>query len=62
MLDDFMLSSQWQSGKAQDVKSRLAADSRDWENQTKFEQSVKHLIGALRADAGARETPPESKL
>jgi hypothetical protein len=62
MLDDFMLSSQWQSGKAQEVKSRLAADFRGWENQTKFEQSVKHLISALRADAGAKDTPPESRL
>jgi hypothetical protein len=62
MLDDFMLSSRWQSGKAQEVKSRLAADFRGWESETKFEQSVKQLISALRADSGRREIAPESKL
>jgi TIR domain/Trypsin-like peptidase domain len=59
MLDDFMLS-RWESGKAPEVKSRLAADFRDWEDQTKFEGSFDSLVNAL--DLRAREIAPESKL
>jgi TIR domain len=61
MLDDFMLS-QWEGGKAQEVKSRLAEDFRGWEDQAKFEAAFNRLVLALRADAGSRERPPESKL
>ena len=61
MLDDFMLSL-WESGKAQEVKSRIAADFRGWEDQKKFEEVFDRLVLALRADARAREAPPESKL
>jgi hypothetical protein len=61
MLDDFMLS-QWKSGKAQEVKSRLGQDFRGWEDQATFEAAFNRLVLALRSDAGARESPPESKL
>jgi hypothetical protein len=61
MLDDFMLSL-WESGKAQEVKSRIAADFRGWEDQAKFEEVFDRLALALRADARAREAPPEPKL
>jgi hypothetical protein len=61
MLDDFMLL-QWESGKAQEVKTRIAADFRGWEDQAKFEQMFERLVLALRADARAKQTPPKSKL
>jgi hypothetical protein len=54
---------QWTSGKAQQVKSRLAADFTGWEqSNTKFEQEFKRVVRALRADDDAREAPPPSKL
>jgi TIR domain/Trypsin-like peptidase domain len=60
-LDDFLLT-QWESGKAQEVKSRIAADFRRWEDQKEFETKFDFLVSALRADAGAREAPPVSKI
>jgi hypothetical protein len=60
-LDDFLFT-QWESGKAQEVKSRIAADFRGWEDQKQFETKFEVLVSALRADAGAREAPPVSKL
>ena len=46
MLDDFLLS-EWKSGKAQEVKSRIAAGFRGWEDQTRFEQMFERLVRAL---------------
>jgi TIR domain len=61
MVDDFLLL-QWESGKAQEVKSRIAADFRRWQDMRDFEQTFDRLLLALRSDAQARESPPEAKL
>ncbi len=62
-LDGHMLGDEWTSGKKEQIKSRLAADFTGWETSNdKFEQEFERLVKALRADDGARETPPPSKL
>ena len=60
-LDGFLF--KWTSGKAEEVKSRLAADFTGWKrSNTRFERAFETVVRALRADEGAREAPPTSKL
>jgi TIR domain/Pentapeptide repeats (8 copies) len=60
-LDGFLF--KWTSGKAEEVKARLAADFTGWKrSHTRFEKAFEGVIRALRADDGAREAPPPSKL
>ena len=44
-LDDYMFSQEWQSGKRQIVRSRVAADFRD---VAKFDEQLSRLLGALK--------------
>jgi hypothetical protein len=60
-LDGFLF--QWTNGKAEEIKSRLAADFTGWKRSNKrFERVFELVVRALRADEGAREAPPTPKL
>jgi TIR domain/Pentapeptide repeats (8 copies) len=63
-LDGYIFSDQWDLGVlANEIRSRVAADFRDWEKpESNFDKQVDRVIKALRADEGARELPPPSKL
>jgi uncharacterized protein YjbI with pentapeptide repeats len=62
-LDGYMLNPQWVDWKKQHLKTRLAADFTCWENDnSKFEEQFELVVQALRADANAREKPPEPRL
>lgn len=61
-LDGYMFGNEWQSAKAQQIKSRLAADFTGWESDNaKFEREFERVVKALRTDGG-REEAPESRL
>jgi hypothetical protein len=63
-LDDYMIKGDWDLGVlSQQIKSRVTVDFRDWEKpNSNFSQQVDRVKKALRADEGAREKPPPSKL
>ena len=60
---DGYLFDRWTNGKASQVRSRLAADFRGWdESHSKCEEQIALVVRALRADEHAREEPPKSML
>lgn len=62
-LDGHLFSSEWKSGKASQIKSRLAADFTGWQsNRRKFAEQFERLVRALRVGPGGREAAPKSKL
>lgn len=62
-LDGYLFSGNWKSGKAEEVKSRIAGNFRSWKSDSEvLARELDKLVRALRADDGAREIPPEPKL
>ncbi len=62
-LDGYLRSGQWQSGKQEQVSSRMAADFTGWvTDNAKFESAFERVVRCLRADAHSREPPPPSRL
>lgn len=52
----------WENGKAEQVRSRLAADFKGWRRSAKkFDEQFERVVKALRTDGG-REPAPPSKL
>jgi hypothetical protein len=49
---------EYTSGRAQQIRSRIAADFKGWERDN---ASFERVIKALRTDGG-KEIPPEPKL
>lgn len=62
-LDGFLFSGEWQSGKSEEVRSRMVGNFSAWRSdQIGFDTELSRLIKALRADGAARELPPSPKI
>ncbi|MBZ0278546.1 MAG: toll/interleukin-1 receptor domain-containing protein [Anaerolineae bacterium] len=61
-LDGFLFNEAFTSGKAQQIRSRVAANFKGWEHDpVTFDREIERLIRALKTDGG-KETPPPSRL
>ena len=62
-LDGYLFSDEWESGKKQEVLSRLAPDFTDWDkDNSKFEAQFEQVVKALQTDDTGREAAPVSHL
>ena len=62
-LDGYLFRDECTYAKAAQLRKRLAADFTGWEaDNDNFEDNFELIVNALRADDGAREVPPPSKL
>jgi hypothetical protein len=63
-IDGYMFTDQWELGVLEnEIRSRVAANFPGGEtNKQNFDIQVDRVIKALRADEGAREKPPPSRL
>jgi hypothetical protein len=61
-LDGYLFSNEYDRGKAQQIRSRIAADFNGWEHDNSiFEREFERIVKALRTDGG-KEIPPQSRL
>lgn len=62
-LDGYLFDPEGTNGKAEQIKTRVAGDFTGWESDNaKFEREFEKVVRALRADRGARPTPPKPLL
>jgi hypothetical protein len=60
-LDGYLFSKDYESGKATQIRSRIASDFTGWEQSNqKFEEQLERIVKSLRTDDG-REIPPMAK-
>ena len=62
-LDGYLFSDEWESGKKQEMLTRLAPDFTDWDkDNSKFEAQFEQVVKALQTDDTGREAAPVSHL
>ena len=62
-LDGYLLSDEWESGKKQDILTRIDPDFTDWEkDNAKLEAQFEQVVKALQSGDTEREAVPEPRL